>query len=993
MRKVLIMFLLLLSSVSVSKAAVPSDREAAAKRGRELFELGRWSDARQEFIAFRGALSTRDYAALELADYYLALCSAELAQPETEERLRAFIARYPASVRINDIHFALADWFCTNEEFDKAGEEFAAVDYSLLNAERRAEYDFKTGYIHFLDGDYDEARKLFSRVDASSSKYEHSLYYSAYIDYTDGDYASAKRKFTQLLDSESYAKLAPYYLLQIEYHEGNFPYVVRVGESLLDESSEAQRVELRRLISESAFRMNNYRKAVDVMRAYEGSGGEMGREENYILGYSLYRMTRYTEAREALRKVCGPDDELTQNASYHLADCYVKAGDKVAAADAFALASNDSFDARIAEDALFNYGKLRYELGGGNFNEAVNVLTRYIENYPDTDRTNEARELLVAAYFNSRNYESAYNAIKALPDPDSSILAALQKITYFRALESYSQGEPLQAQQLLDESISIGISPKYSALALFWSGEIAYGSGDYDRAAEYYSRYVDRAPKSEREYKLALYNLGYSNFSTGNIASARSNFASFLKLWPQQDRYRADALNRRGDTEYASREYAVAAKTYSDAAAVGTVERYYAQYQRALALGMAGRADEKIQLLKSIVEADRGDYADDAAYELGHTYITREQYRDGAVVLASFVERYPNSPEYTSALLDLGLAYLNMGDSDNALLYYSEAVAKDPNTAAARDALRSIREIYVDRGDVDAYFEYAAAAGVEGDMSNVARDSLTFESLQKIYVAGRTRDAIAPMENYLAQFPKGYHRTDVLFYLSDCHLRNGDSDKAIEPLRALADAPANKYTLRVLDKLSQLAYSKGMYAVSADAYRRLYETESSVQARNDAMTGYVRSVLSSGEPESISGMADYVASQSDAGPTALRESRYAKMKILLSSGDESGAMELCRLLADDVRYAEGAEAAYLLIESDYRGGRFEAVETAVDAFAERNTSQAYWLGKAFLVLGDVYRSRGDMFQARATYQSIVDGYSIADDGIIAEAKERIRNLN
>ena len=54
---------------------------------------------------------------------------------------------------------------------------------------------------------------------------------------------------------------------------------------------------------------------------------------------------------------------------------------------------------------------------------------------------------------------------------------------------------------------------------------------------------------------------------------------------------------------------------------------------------------------------------------------------------------------------------------------------------------------------------------------------------------------------------------------------------------------------------------------------------------------------------------------------------------------------------------------------------------------------AFWLAKSFLVLGDIYVQKGDMFQARATYQSIVDGYTPADDGIVAEAKEKIKKLN
>ena len=34
-----------------------------------------------------------------------------------------------------------------------------------------------------------------------------------------------------------------------------------------------------------------------------------------------------------------------------------------------------------------------------------------------------------------------------------------------------------------------------------------------------------------------------------------------------------------------------------------------------------------------------------------------------------------------------------------------------------------------------------------------------------------------------------------------------------------------------------------------------------------------------------------------------------------------------------------------------------------------------------------------MFQARATYQSVADGYTPTDDGIVDEAKARIALLN
>lgn len=987
--------ILLLSAVAAANAYAmrPTEPVSSLHRGRELFECGRWSDARHEFMKVRGTLEPSDLRNLETADFYLALCSVELGQDDIETRLRGFMERYGGSIHTNDIRFALASYYCSLDDYESAYDEFAEVDYSLLNNVQRQKYDFSMGYIEFLNGNYDNAYPYFSRVEQSSTYYDSAVYYMAYIEYTRGNYTTSKRLFTYLLDTPSYASLASYYLVQIEYNEGNYPYVVREGAELAAKSTPAQRLELQRLMSESYFRMNNYRKAAEMMRAYGDGGGDMGREENYILGYSLYRTVNYREASARLQDVCGADDALTQNASYHLADCYLKLGDKQMAARAFAMAANEEYDAAIAEDALFNYGKLQYELGGGTFNEAINVLTRYVDKYSAGERVDEARELLVAAYFNSRNYEGAYKAIKNIESPDNNIRAALQKITYFRALEAYAQGDLERAQPLFEESTAIGISPKYSALGIFWLGEIAYGEGDYKSAAEKYSRYIDRAPQSEREYKMALYNLGYAHFLSNEMKEANRNFSSFLSLYPQNDRYRADALNRRGDTEYAQNRYSAAVESYAAAERIGTVEKYYSQYQRAMVLGLSGRTDRKIDLLKSIISADKGDYVDDATYELGRTYITREEYASGASILSSFVDKYPNSPYNTSALLDLGLAHLNLGDNDRSLEYYRRVVDKDPNASEAKEALRGIREIYVNKGDVGGYFKYAERTGVEVDLSNMVRDSLTFESARKIYVAGKPAEAVKPLENYIAEFPKGYYTDDALFYLSDCYLVNGDKEKAVKSLKTLSERPSGQYTQRVLERLSKTAAETGDNLTAAVAYRRLYDVAGSSQERNAAAAGYVRAVRASGDESEIMAMADDVAKMNDAGARASREAAYAKATILRSQARDDEALAIYRTLSGDVRDVEGAESAYRVIEHEYKAGRTAEAERLVYAFSDGNTPHAYWLGRSFLLLGDIYRARNDLFQARATYQSIVDGYSVANDGLIDEAKERIRNLN
>ena len=410
-------------------------------RGRELYALGRWADAREEFAAVCGAVPQTESSLCAEADYYMAMCAMELKEAGAEARLAEFLRRNPESVHVNDVEFALASLLCTAGRYDEAQRAFGKVDYATLSPEHRQQYDIRMGYIRFQQGDYDDALRYFRRIPSPSEYSDHALYYISYIAYVRGDNAAARAGFTELSRSAAYGAVAPFYLLQIEFNEGNYRYVVTTGGSLIDRAAGERRTELERIVAEGWFHLGDYGRTEEFLDAYRRSGGEMGRNENYLLGYSLYRQARYDEARPCLQQVCGADDALTQNASYHLADCYLRGGDKQRAMQSFAMAANEAFDAAIAEDALFNYGKLQYELGGGLFNEAIHVLNRYIAQYPTSERAVQARELLIAAYYNSRNYEAAYTALKHYPSPDGNLRAALQKIAYFRGLEAYSRGD------------------------------------------------------------------------------------------------------------------------------------------------------------------------------------------------------------------------------------------------------------------------------------------------------------------------------------------------------------------------------------------------------------------------------------------------------------------------------------------------------------------------------------------------------------------------
>ena len=979
---------------ALASFATPATAQTTDKRERiddinTMLERRRWGEARMALERLSSELNPIiDYNDVVWAEYHKVRCAMELGDSEVVSAMENYVKRYPASVYRNTMQFMLACYVSDAGDIARATELFNQVDYKSLEANDKERYDMRVGYIRFLEGNYQEAKHRFLQVSKISPYYPHALYYYSYIVYREGHFIEAEEGFLQLKKYAGYEALAPFYLLQIEYRRCNYDYVISEGEALLEKASASTRNDIVRVLAESYFIKGEYKNALLQINTYPEE--MFGRQEYYIRGYSLYRMAQFREAVQALSKVCGAEDALTQNASYHLADCYLSMGDKQLAADAFALAAVEGFDETIAEDAHLNYCRLKFELGGGVFNESINILKNYLKRYPDSPHIMEVKQLLIAAFFNSENYHAAYVAIREFNNPDRDMAAAHQKVAVYLAVEAIEREDWALAEQLLTEAEKIALVPKYNALIKYWQGEIAYHKGDMKLAANYYEEYVRRAPKSEIEYQYAHYGLGYAYLNMGRLTDAQNALQNFVYDYPVRDGFLFDAHNRLGDVYFETRQFDNARRVYRVSAASYTDDRFYANYQLAMVDGIDNKQKSKITRLKGIIATGEGPYVDDAWYELGRTYMSSHQYKDGAATLQGFVEADTTSPYYVSALSDLALAYYNLDHKEDARRYYEKVVEYDPQSSAAMSAIRSIREIYVADGNVDAYFDYAERCGVQSDMSIAARDSLTFAAAKVLYLNGDTENAKNRLNEYITTFEKGYNRTEALFYLSDCYVLLENRPMAMKNMESLLELGNTQYRERVLDVYARMSFDEKEYEKSATAYLELYNTAHDLKQRQFASEGYIDASLHYLSGGKLKMAADEVLRMTDATEWATRQAMLAKADVLREDSNMIEAIGLYKKLAENTMTPEGAEAYYRLVENDYNNGDYTAAENRV--YALDKCVSEYWHARIFIVLGDVLVKTNNLFQARATYQSVVDGYSVADDGVIAQAKQRIASI-
>ena len=76
--------------------------------------------------------------------------------------------------------------------------------------------------------------------------------------------------------------------------------------------------------------------------------------------------------------------------------------------------------------------------------------------------------------------------------------------------------------------------------------------------------------------------------------------------------------------------------------------------------------------------------------------------------------------------------------------------------------------------------------------------------------------------------------------------------------------------------------------------------------------------------------------------------------------------------------AYGAEARYEIANCFFSQNRFSDAEKAAFEVINKSGSYEKWVTRAYILLGDVYFKQKDYFNAKATFQSVIDNAKLED---------------
>lgn len=275
--------------------------------------------------------------------------------------------------------------------------------------------------------------------------------------------------------------------------------------------------------------------------------------------------------------------------------------------------------------------------------------------------------------------------------------------------------------------------------------------------------------------------------------------------------------------------------------------------------------------------------------------------------------------------------------------------------------------------------------GVEVSASQ--EDQLAYQEAEVQFNNGNFPAAVQRFEAYLAKFPQGKYSLEANYYKSEIYFSQKDWGKAVVGYAVVGDRAPNKFAEKSLLQAATLYFfNLHDYANAERAFSKLKDFASSQSNKMEAMRGLLRSQYQLQKwPDAVANAKDLLGQRG----VSTDDKVLANMAIAKSyqvNNQCEQALQYFRIAAGLTKSAYSAEARYQIAACLFNAGQLKDAEKAAFEVVNKSGSYEEWVTRAYLLLGDIYFAEKDYFNAKATYQSIIENAKIEELRLQAQQK-------
>jgi tetratricopeptide (TPR) repeat protein len=986
-RLLLILFFLITTTVSSQKSEIETNDLKDFNQAISLYKNKQFLSA--QIIFEKVKLEKHDQEVQADCAFYSAVCAIKLNQSNSDVLMENFISDFPTSTKMNLAYIEIAEYSFEQGSYTESLKWFDKVDESNLTDDDIYKFNFQKGYAFFAAKNKSQATAYFNKVLNSKTYGAQANYYLGFMAYEGNDYKNANKYFDQVAGEEKYKEKLSYFQADMSFKSGDFQKAIDLGSVALAKSNAIEKSQLNKIIGESYFNLNQFDKAIPFLNQYKGKKGKWNNTDYYQLGFAYYQQNDFGNAITQFNKIINGKDVVAQNAYYHLGQSYLKANSKQQALNAFKNSSEMTLDLKIQEDAFLNYAKLSYDIGN-SYQSVPDVLISFLNKYPNSPSKIEVEILLINSFITSKNYEGAIELLEK--NKSFANKQALQKVTFYRGLELFTDGNYQEALSMFKRSESEQQDAMFTCRATFWKGETEFILDNFNESLLSFKQFIAfPESKNTSEYENINYNIAYSYFKLKEYDQASNFFQAHIET-AKDDKIRLnDSYLRLGDSRFVTAKYWPAMDAYNKAIDLKSIDGDYAAFQKAISYGFVSKNDKKIEdLIKLIATYSKSQYRDDALFELGNTYVAEKKFDLAIKTYDQLLNEFKKGSYASKSILRQGLVYYNTEKDDLAIAKFKKVAAEFPKSPEALEAVSTARIIYVDNGKVDEYATWVRTLDFVS-VTDAELDNDTFEAAEKQFLQNNTKQAIAGFSSYVSKFPNGNHALNANFYLAQSYYADGLEVNAVANYDFVISKSRNEFTEQALARLAEIHIKSNdtiklipvlkRLEIEADFPQNVTFAQANLMKTYYEQKDYVNAVL----------YADKVLINPKTDDKVKSDAQIIIARAAFSSNDLTKARQEYSKLLTIAKGELAAEAMYFDAYFKNLDGKFEESNTVVQKLTKDYSGYKYIGAKGLVVMAKNFYGLKDSFQATYILDSVIKNF-ISFPDVVEEAQKELDRI-
>ncbi len=468
----------------------------------------RYQEAMETFRDFGDRFTEGSW--VEQAYYEWAITAYEMGNhPETIEVLLALVRNEDELEWGGKVYILLGEAYFANEEYTRSIQAFEEAEgITNIDPEVKREARFQKAWVQYSNQAYQEAQQIFESLHEEVPDEEVGI---------EALFWSADAYYNM----EEYGPAAQQFR-QFTQKYGDHELVGPASYSL----------------GWSYFKMGEFEQAIGPLNTFlqeydppETALYPYDTDTRLRIGDAYFALGDYSNAMSTYREVLGAEPG-GDYALFQIANSYYRSDQTYDAVTTFRRFLEEYPNSQLSQQAQYNIAYIY--LNTGNYSQAVEEFQTVISKYPGTSWAARAQYNIGDTYYNAGDYEEAIAAYKKVMEkyPDSEyVIEAVNGIQYSQMSEGGADNSSDALEEFLEENPQTSMADRLR----FRQADNLMQSGDYNSAIEEFQQYI-RITNNEELLPDAHFNLANAYEETDQVGEAINAYQTVVQEFPESNR-------------------------------------------------------------------------------------------------------------------------------------------------------------------------------------------------------------------------------------------------------------------------------------------------------------------------------------------------------------------------------------------------------------------------------------------------------------------------